>query len=88
VSNTSICSPARRGSGRGRAQLAAIGRIENVALVIVPESLAGAYAAIPSSHVAATIYVPDGVNVRVHTGALVVGGARMVASTRPVRPAA
>ena len=30
-------------------QLAAIGRIENVALVIVPESLAAAYAAIPSS---------------------------------------
>jgi len=55
-------------------QLAAIGRIENVALVIVPESLAAAYAAIPSSHVAATIYVPDGANVRVHTGALVVGG--------------
>jgi hypothetical protein len=55
-------------------QLAAISRIEHVALVIVPESLAGAYAAIPSSGVAATIYVPGGANVRVHTGALVVGG--------------
>jgi hypothetical protein len=55
-------------------QLTAISRIEGVALVIVPESLAGAYAAIPSSGVAATIYVPDGANVRVHTGALVVGG--------------
>jgi adhesin HecA-like repeat protein len=55
-------------------QLATISRIENVALVIVPESLAAAYAAIPSSEVAATIYVPDGANVRVHTGALVVGG--------------
>jgi hypothetical protein len=55
-------------------QLAAISRIEGVALVIVPESLAGAYAAIPTSDVAATIYVPDGANVRVHTGALVVGG--------------
>ena len=55
-------------------QLAAIGRIEGVALVIVPASLAGAYAAIPSSGVAATIYVPDGANVRVHTGALMVGG--------------
>jgi hypothetical protein len=54
--------------------LAAISRIENVALVIVPESLAAAYTAIPSSQVAATIYVPDGANVRVHTGALVVGG--------------
>ena len=55
-------------------QLAVISRIEDVALVIVPESLAAAYAAIPSSGIAATIYVPDGANVRVHTGALVVGG--------------
>jgi hypothetical protein len=55
-------------------QLAVISRIEDVALVIVPESLAGAYAAIPSSGIAATVYVPDGANVRVHTGALVVGG--------------
>jgi hypothetical protein len=55
-------------------QLAAIDRIERVALVIVPESLAAAYAAIPSSQVAATIYVPDGANVRVHTGVLVTGG--------------
>jgi hypothetical protein len=55
-------------------QLTAISRIEGVALVIVPEALAGAYAAIPSSRVAATIYVPGGVNVRVHTGALVAGG--------------
>ncbi|HEX6524541.1 MAG TPA: hypothetical protein VF070_31740 [Streptosporangiaceae bacterium] len=55
-------------------QLAAIARIEHVALVIVPESLAAAYAAIPSSKVAATIYVPDRANVRVHTGVLVVGG--------------
>jgi hypothetical protein len=55
-------------------QLAAIAGIERVALVIVPESLAAAYAAIPSSEVAATIYVPDGANVRVHTGVLVTGG--------------
>ena len=55
-------------------QLAAISRIENVALVIVPESLAAAYAAIPSSQVASTIFVPDGATVRVHTGALVAGG--------------
>ena len=55
-------------------QLTAISRIEHVALVIVQESLAGAYAAIPSSGVAATIYVPGGANVRIHTGALVVGG--------------
>src|SRR5207244_11799183 len=55
-------------------QLAVISRIEHVALVIVPESLAAAYAAIPSSGIASTIYIPDGANVRVHTGALVVGG--------------
>src|SRR5512135_1911647 len=55
-------------------QLARIDRIEDVALVVVPQSLAGAYAAISTSDVAATIYVPDGANVRVHTGTLVVGG--------------
>jgi hypothetical protein len=55
-------------------QLAAISRIQDVALVIVPRSLAAGYAAIPSSDVAATIYVPDGANVRVHTGAMTVSG--------------
>ena len=54
--------------------LATIREIKDVAMVIVPESLAAAYAAIPSSDIASTIYVPDGVNVRTHTGALVVGG--------------
>jgi hypothetical protein len=55
-------------------ELAPISRIENVALVIVPESLAAAYAAIPSSNVASTIYVPGDANVRVHTGVLAAGG--------------
>ena len=55
-------------------QLAAIGAIEDVSVVIVPESLAAAYAAIPSAGVASTLYVPNGVNVRVHTGSLSVGG--------------
>jgi hypothetical protein len=55
-------------------QLAAIGRIEDVALVIVPHSLAAAYLAIPASGVAATVYAPDGANVRTHTGMLVVPG--------------
>lgn len=55
-------------------QLAAVSRIQDVALVIVPQSLAAAYTAIPSSDVAATVYVPDGANVRVHTGVLVTGG--------------
>src|SRR5579863_3055452 len=54
--------------------LAAISRIEDVALAIVPKPLAAAYAKIPSADVAATIYVPDGANVRVHTGVLVAGG--------------
>jgi hypothetical protein len=54
--------------------LAVISRIERVATVIVPESLATAYATIPASRVAATIYVPDGAKVRVHTGPLMVSG--------------
>ena len=55
-------------------QLAGISRIEDVAVVVVPQSLAGAYAAISVSDVAGTIYVPDRANVRVHTGSLAVGG--------------
>ena len=55
-------------------ELAAISRIEGVAAVLVPESLAGAYAAIPSEGVAATVYVPDGGNARVHVGPMIVGG--------------
>jgi hypothetical protein len=56
------------------AQLAAISRIEDVAVVVVPESLAAAYAAIPTTDVASTLYVPSGVNVRLQTGSLTVGG--------------
>lgn len=55
-------------------ELAAISRIEDVALVVVPESLAAAYAAIPSHDVASTVYVPGGAKVRVHTGSLVTSG--------------
>jgi hypothetical protein len=55
-------------------QMAGISRIEDVAVVVVPQSLAGAYAAISVSDVAGTIYVPDGANVRTHNGAMVVGG--------------
>ena len=55
-------------------ELAAISRIEGVAAVIVPESLAAAYAAIPSEGVAATVYVPAGANARMHVGPLIVGG--------------
>jgi hypothetical protein len=55
-------------------EMAAIARIEDVAVVVVPESLAAAYAAIPVSDVAATVYVPAAAKVRVHTGTLMVGG--------------
>lgn len=55
-------------------EFASISRIEGVGAVIVPESLAAAYTAIPSSGVGATVYVPQGANVRVHTGALMVSG--------------
>jgi hypothetical protein len=55
-------------------ELAAISRIEDVAVVIVPESLAAAYTAIPTSDVASTLYVPGGVNVRLQTGSMTVGG--------------
>lgn len=55
-------------------ELAGISRINQVATVIVPQALAAAYATIPKFRVANTVFVPDGANVRVHTGALVVGG--------------
>jgi hypothetical protein len=55
-------------------QLAGISRIEDVAVVVVPQSLAAAYVAISTADVAGTIYVPDRANVRLHTGAMVVGG--------------
>jgi hypothetical protein len=61
-------------------QLDAIGRIEDVGLVIVPESLAAAYLAVCVSGVAATVYVPDGAHVRTHTGLMVVSGDGIGAS--------
>jgi hypothetical protein len=55
-------------------ELSAITRISEVGAVVVPESLAGVYAAIPVSEVGATVFVPDGLKPRVHVGPLVVGG--------------
>jgi hypothetical protein len=55
-------------------QLDAISKIARAAVVIVPEALAGAYAAIPTVGVASTLYVPSGGNVRVQMGSMVVGG--------------
>jgi hypothetical protein len=54
--------------------LAAITRISDVAIVLVPESLMPAAVGIPMDDVAMVVPVPDGVNVRNHTGALVMGG--------------
>jgi hypothetical protein len=54
--------------------LAGIARIEKVGTVIVPRSLAAAYARIPTSKIGTTVFVPDGANVRVHTGSLTVSG--------------
>lgn len=55
-------------------ELAAITRISRVGAVVLPEALAGAYAAISVSRVGATVFVPQGLKPRVHVGPLVVGG--------------
>jgi hypothetical protein len=54
--------------------LAGITRLEDVAIVLVPESLLSAVVAIPMDDVAMVVPVPDGVQVHNHTGALVMGG--------------
>jgi hypothetical protein len=54
--------------------LAGITRISDVAVVLVPESLMPAAVAIPMDDVAMVVPVPDGVEARTHTGALVMGG--------------
>ena len=54
--------------------LAGITRLEDVAIVLVPESLMSAVVAIPMDDVAMVVPVPDGVQVHNHTGALVMGG--------------
>ena|GEM_PF-1049945 len=55
-------------------ELAGITRISDVAILLAPESLMSAVIAIPMDDVAMVIPVPDGVQVRTHTGALVMGG--------------
>lgn len=57
-----------------KGEMAAIARIERVGTVIVPRSLAAEYARIPTSKVGTTVFVPDGANVRIHTGSLTVSG--------------
>jgi len=58
-------------------ELAGITRISDVAIVLAPESLMSAVVGIPMDDVAMVIPVPDGVQVRTHTGALVMGGEAM-----------
>jgi hypothetical protein len=60
--------------------LAGISGLANIGAVVVPESLAGAYAAIPAEGIGGTVYVPDGAKIRVHAGTLVVGGDGLGAS--------
>ena len=55
-------------------ELASVSLIENISLVLVPESLSGELAKIPMRGVASVVPVPDGADVRVHTGAAVFGG--------------
>jgi hypothetical protein len=55
-------------------ELAGITRISDVAIVLVRESLMPAVVGIPMDDVAMVVPVPDGVQVRTHTGALVMGG--------------
>jgi hypothetical protein len=54
--------------------LAGITRIRDVALVLVPAALMPAVMGIPMDDVAMVVPVPEGVEVRNHTGALVMGG--------------
>jgi hypothetical protein len=54
--------------------LEGITSIANVAVVLVPESLAGALTRIPTRNVASIVPIPDGAEVRLHTGAVVLGG--------------
>jgi hypothetical protein len=55
-------------------ELAGIDRIRNVATVVVPQNLAHVLPRISMQNVGAVIPVPIGSHVRVHTGAIMVGG--------------
>jgi hypothetical protein len=55
-------------------ELAGITRLSDVAILLVPESLMPAVLAIPMDDVAMVVPVPEGVQVREHTGATVMGG--------------
>jgi hypothetical protein len=71
-------------SMRSPEELARIKGIRNVGNVIVPESLAGALAAIPMRNVGNVVPVPDGAVVNAQVGALTMDGAALAAqSDRP-----
>jgi hypothetical protein len=57
--------------------LSRIRRISAVALVLVPESLAGALAGIAMDGVATVLPVPDGARVKVHTGVMTADGGAL-----------
>jgi hypothetical protein len=62
---------------RSTEELSRITSISHVATVIVPESLAGALAAIPMTKVAYVVPVPDGARVNAHVGTLTMDGAAL-----------
>lgn len=64
---------------RSAEELSRITSIRHVANVIVPESLAGALAAIPMQDVANVVPVPDGARVNAHVGAMTMDGAALAA---------
>jgi hypothetical protein len=59
--------------------IARIKRIVGVALVLVPESLAGELAGIPMQGVARVLAVPDGGRARLHTGVVTMPGSALAA---------
>jgi hypothetical protein len=61
-------------TGSSAEDLTAIESISKVAVILVPESLSGALARIPMQEVASIVAVPDGAEVHLHTGAIVMGG--------------
>ncbi|MFA9428846.1 hypothetical protein [Egicoccus sp. AB-alg2] len=62
-----------------REELEAIARIDDVAVILVRESLAGALARIPTTNVASIVPIADGARTQVHTGGVVMSGEALAA---------
>jgi hypothetical protein len=60
-----------------------VGRIENVAAILVPASLLGRLMAIPMHNVAATLPIPDGKTVRVMSGQVILSGEALANADGP-----